>query len=168
MLQVAAMNPKYNKEWIVLNGNALKSGPDKWPHILTPTQVKWFKSATLENANNGMPIYVCITHSLLSGLHLNAFRMPEVREATWCLSLSGISSDLVYWLKTHTVLIIALSLLKDIFSLPLSGHIGTNNLLTKEETRQAQLAELLSSFEAAWAWFIVKMVWFSLIQPQRI
>lgn len=102
------------------------------------------------------------------GLHHNKFRMPEVREATWCCSLPSISSDLVYWSKTHTVLIIALSLLKDIFSLPLSGHIGTNNLLTEEEAGQAQLAQLLSSFEAAWEWFILKTVWFSLAKPREI
>lgn len=54
---------------------------------------------------------------------------------------------------------------KHIFSPPVRSHW---HLLTKEDTGQPELAELLGPFEAAWEWFILKMVWLSFSKPREI
>lgn len=105
--------------------NRIESGLYKPPHILTPPVITVFM-----NINKSVLLMANNNHdqdTLQSYCYQGCITIySQVRGDTWCCSLPSISSDLVYWSKTHTVLIIALSLLKAIFSLPLSGHIGTN------------------------------------------
>ncbi len=103
--------------------------------------------------------------SLLSGLHHNTFTgkggyvvLFTAQHFFWpCVLIKD----------TYRANYSSLSAKSHIFS-PLVRSHWHKHLQTKEETRQTQLAELLSCFEAAWEWFILKTLWLSLAKPQEI